>query len=313
MRIVFMGTPEFAVPSLTALCENGYDVVGVFTQPDRPKGRGNKVVASPVKQYAVEKGIPVYQPNRIRKDGVEDLRALKPDLCVTAAFGQILSQEILDIPKLGTVNVHASLLPRHRGSAPINWAILQGDETVGVTTMLTDKGIDTGDMLLKAETPYNAGETAGELTERLSHLGAALLIDTLKALEAGTLRHIPQEEAAMTYDLMLTKEMGIIDWTMRANDIVNRIHGLNPWPGCSTAAEGGRLKLLRAHVTEGSGTPGEILVADAKAGLIIAAGEGAVLIETLQAPGGKPMSAKDYLRGHPMAVGCVLKEADADA
>ncbi len=308
MKIVFMGTPEFAVPSLKALCENGYDVVGVFTQPDRPKGRGNKVIASPVKQLAVEKGIPVFQPQRIRKDGVEDLKSLAPDLCVTAAFGQILSQEILDIPTLGTVNVHASLLPRHRGSAPINWAILQGDEVVGVTTMMTDKGIDTGDMLLKAETPYIQGETAGEMTIRMAELGASLLIDTLKAMEAGTLVRIPQDHEKMTYDPMLTKEMGVIDWTGKAADIVNRIHGLNPWPGCSTAVEGGRLKLLRAEAAEGAGQPGEIIVADAKQGLIIAAGEGAVRITQLQAPGGKPMNSKDYLRGHPMAVGTVLKE-----
>ncbi len=308
MRIVFMGTPEFAVPSLKALCENGYEVVGVFTQPDRPKGRGNKVIASPVKQVAVEMGIPVFQPVRIRKDGVEDLKSLAPDLCVTAAFGQILSQEILDIPRLGTINVHASLLPKHRGSAPINWAILQGDETVGVTTMMTDRGIDTGDMLLKAETPYIKGETAGELTIRMAELGANLLIDTLKQLEAGTLVRIPQDHENMTYDPMLTKEMGIIDWTHSAADIVNRIHGLNTWPGCSTAVEGGRLKLLRAEVAEGAGQPGEIIVADPKQGLVIAAGEGAVCITQLQAPGGKPMNSKDYLRGHLMAVGTVLKE-----
>ena len=308
MRIVFMGTPKFAVPSLKALCDGGYEVVGVFTQPDRPKGRGNKVIASPVKQLAVEKGIPVFQPQRIRKDGVEDLKSLAPDLCVTAAFGQILSQEILDIPRLGTVNVHASLLPRHRGSAPINWAILQGDATVGVTTMLTDKGIDTGDMLLRAETPYIPGETAGELTLRMAELGASLLIDTLKALEAGTLVRIPQNHAQMTYDPMLTKEMGIIDWTGRAADIVNRIHGLNPWPGCSTAIGDGRLKLLRAEIIAGAGQPGEIIAADAKQGLVIAAGEGAVCVTQLQAPGGKPMNSKDYLRGHPMAVGTVLKE-----
>ncbi len=303
-----MGTPEFAVPSLKALCDAGYDVVGVFTQPDRPKGRGNKVIASPVKQVAVEKGIRVFQPVRIRKDGVEDLKSLAPDLCVTAAFGQILSQEILDIPRIGTVNVHASILPKHRGSAPINWAILQGDEVVGVTTMMTDKGIDTGDMLLKAETPYIKGETAGELTIRMAELGAKLLIDTLKAMEAGTLERIPQDHANMTYDPMLTKEMGVIDWTHSAADIVNRIHGLNPWPGCSAAIEGGRLKLLRAEVAEGAGQPGEIIVADPKQGLVIAAGEGAVCVTQLQAPGGKPMNSKDYLRGHPMAVGTVLKE-----
>ena len=311
MRIVFMGTPEFAVPSLKALCENGYDVVGVFTQPDRPKGRGNKVTMSPVKEYALSQNIPVFQPQRIRRDGVEDLKALSPDLCVTAAFGQILSQEILDIPPMGNINVHASLLPRHRGSAPINWAILQGDKEAGVTTMMMDKGIDTGDMLLKSATPIQSGETAGELTLRLSQLGAELLLETLRALENGTLVRIPQDESQMTYDPMLDKQMGIIDWTMDAESIVNRIHGLNPWPGCSTAWQDGRLKLLRATVAQGSGAAGEIIGADAKAGLTIACGSGAVNITMLQAPGGKPMNAKDYLRGHPMAVGTVLKEEQA--
>lgn len=308
MRIVFMGTPEFAVPSLKALCENGYQVAGVFTQPDRPKGRGNKMTASPVKEYAASQDIPVYQPLRIRRDGVEDLKALAPDLCVTAAFGQILSQEILDIPPMGNINVHASLLPRHRGSAPINWAILQGDKQAGVTTMMMDKGIDTGDMLLKSATDILPGETAGELTLRMSHMGAVLLLETLKELQAGTLARIPQDESAMTYDPMLDKAMGIVDWSLPAQDIVNRIHGLNPWPGCSTAWQGGRLKLLRAQIAEGMGQPGEIIGADTKTGLTIACGAGAVNIIQLQAPGGKPMSAKDYLRGHPMAVGTVLKE-----
>lgn len=308
MRIVFMGTPEFAVPSLKALCENGYQVVGVFTQPDRPKGRGNKMAASPVKEYAVSQRIPVYQPLRIRRDGVEDLKSLAPDLCVTAAFGQILSQEILDIPPMGNINVHASLLPRHRGSAPINWAILQGDKQAGVTTMMMDKGIDTGDMLLKSATDILPGETAGELTQRMSQMGAELLLKTLKELQAGTLARIPQDESAMTYDPMLDKAMGIVDWSLSAQDIVNRIHGLNPWPGCSTAWQGGRLKLLRAQLAHGTGQPGEIIAADAKTGLTIACGVGAVNIIQLQAPGGKPMNAKDYLRGHPMAVGTVLKE-----
>ena len=308
MRIVFMGTPDFAVASLRALCEGGYDVVGVFTQPDRPKGRGNKVVMTPVKEYAVSRGIPVFQPQHIRRDGLADLQALAPDLCVTAAFGQILSQAVLDVPPLGTINVHASLLPRHRGSAPINWAILQGDKEAGVTTMMTARGIDNGDMLLRATTPIAPGETAGELTERLSIMGASLLLDTLQALENGTLTRIPQDESAMTYDPMLNKDMGVLDWTRPAAEIVNRIHGLNPWPGCSTAIQGGRLKLLRAKTAEGSGAPGEILAADVKAGLIIACGSGAAEIVQLQAPGGKPMNARDYLRGHAMAVGDVLKE-----
>ena len=301
MRIVFMGTPDFAVPSLQALHEAGYQVVGVFTQPDRPKGRGNKLQASPVKQEAQQLGIPVYQPEKIRRDGVEDLKSLQPDLCVTAAFGQILSQELLDIPRLGTVNVHASLLPRHRGSAPIAWAILQGDTEAGVTTMLTDKGIDTGDMLLKRSLTIGDEETCGELTQRLSKLGAGLLIDTLKALEAGTLTPTPQDHDQMTYDPMLTKEMGMIDWSKPAKTIVRQIHGLNPWPACTSELGGVTLKLLRARPAEGSGEPGTILTADPKGGLIVAAGEGAVEVLQLQAPGGKPMSAKDYLRGHPIS------------
>ena len=308
MRIVFMGTPEFAVPSLRALCEHGYEVVGVFTQPDRPRGRGNRLSPSPVKEYALSQGIPVFQPEKIRRDGVDDLRALAPDLCVTAAFGQILSQEILDIPPMGSVNVHASLLPRHRGSAPINWAILQGDRQAGVTTMMMARGIDTGDMLLAAATDILPGETAGELTLRLSGIGASLLLDTLRGMADGSVKPIPQDEARMTYDPMLTKQMGIIDWTEPAQAIVNRIHGLNPWPGCSTAIQGGRMKLLRAKAAGGSGAPGEILSADVKDGLVIACGEGAVEIVQLQAPGGKPMGARDYLRGHALTVGTVLKE-----
>ena len=293
-----MGTPEFAVPSLQALLDAGHTVAGVFTQPDRPAGRGNKLAASPVKKLAAARGIPVFQPERIRRDGVEDLRALAPEVCVTAAFGQILSQEVLDIPVRGTVNVHASLLPRHRGSAPIAWAILQGDETVGVTTMLTDKGIDTGAMLLRAETPRGPEETCGELTERLAVLGAGLLTETLARMEAGTLTPVPQDEAAMTYDPMLKKEMGEVDFAQSARDVANRILALNPWPCCGIAIPEGRLKLLRARPAEGSGEPGAVLAADPKRGLVLACGEGAVEILELQAPGGRAMKAADWLRGH---------------
>ncbi|MEA5144550.1 MAG: methionyl-tRNA formyltransferase, partial [Candidatus Limiplasma sp.] len=183
LRIVFMGTPDFAVPSLQALLQSEHQVVGVFTQPDRPKGRGGKVQMSPVKVLSLEHQIPVFQPLKIRKDGIDDLRALAPDLCVTAAFGQILSQEVLDVPRLGTVNVHASLLPRHRGSAPIAWAVLKGDPITGVTTMLTDAGIDTGDMLLRAQTPITPEDTTATLTARLSQMGAQLLLETLGRLE----------------------------------------------------------------------------------------------------------------------------------
>ena len=244
MRIVFMGTPEFAVPSLEALISRpGTEVAGVFTQPDRPKGRGNKMTASPVKEVALKAGIPVFQPERIRKTGVNDLRNLKPDLCVTAAFGQILSQEILDIPSLGNINVHASLLPKHRGSAPIAWAIMLGDRKAGVTTMMMDAGIDTGDILLRAETEIGEKETCGELTERLSRIGAELLTATLDSLEGGTLKRIPQDESEMTYDPMLKKEMGIIDFSQDADRVRGMINGLNPWPCAFVSLGNERLKL----------------------------------------------------------------------
>ncbi|MCR5296546.1 MAG: methionyl-tRNA formyltransferase [Clostridiales bacterium] len=313
MRVVFMGTPQFAVPSLKALKNmDGVEVVGVFTQPDRPKGRGNKVVPSPVKVIAVEAGIPVFQPERIRKTGVEDLKALKPDLCVTAAFGQILSREILDIPPMGNINVHASLLPRHRGSAPIAYAIMAGDEKAGVTTMMMDEGIDTGDMLLTAETEIGESETCGELTERLSEIGAELLVKTIEEIRAGTLKRIPQDERKMTYDPMLKKEMGIVDFSMDAGKARGAINGLNPWPCVSVPFEGERLKLLRAVTAEGSGKPGEVITADPKAGLIIACGRDAVKILEVQAPGGKRMRAEDFLRGHAIAVGTDLNEGNRE-
>ncbi len=300
MRIVFMGTPEFAVPSLKALLAiPGVDMAGVFTQPDRPKGRGNKVLPGPVKIVAAEAGIPVFQPEKIRRDGVETMRKLHPDLCVTAAFGQILSREILDIPPLGNINVHASLLPKHRGSAPIAHAIISGERTTGVTTMMMDEGIDTGDILLQQETEIGESETCGELTERLSLIGAEVLKKTLEALGRGTLRRIPQEHDKMTYDPMLKKEMGFTDFTETAEMVRGLINGLNPWPCVSIpGGEEGRLKLLRAVCTEGSGTPGSVLAADPKNGLIIACGEGAVRILEVQGPGGKRMKAEDYLRGH---------------
>ena len=301
MRIVFMGTPEFAVPALhTVIAFPGAEVVGVFTQPDRPKGRGNKLTPSPVKEAALSAGIPVFQPEKIRKDGVETLRNLQPDLCITAAFGQILSREILDIPPLGNINVHASLLPKHRGSAPIAWAIISGDRKTGITTMMMDEGIDTGDMLLQDETEIGETETCGELTDRLSRLGADTLRKTLEQIRAGTLRRIPQNHSEMTYDPMLKKESGITDFTGSAQEVRGLINGLNPWPCVSIPCPEGRLKLLRAACAEGGGEPGTILTANPKEGLVFACGEGAVRILEVQAPGGKRMSAEDYLRGHTL-------------
>ena len=308
MRIVFMGTPEFAVEPLKALTREGYEIAGVFTQPDRPKGRGKKMVPGPVKIAAEEAGIPVFQPERIRKTGVDDLKNLKPDLCVTAAFGQILSQEILDIPPLGNINVHASLLPKHRGAAPIAYAIMNGERLAGVTTMFMDAGIDTGDMLLQENTEIGESETCGELTERLSRIGADLLIRTVRQLEAGTLVRYPQKHEEMTYDPMLEKTMGIADFAEDHNLVRGRINGLNPWPCVSVPVQGERLKLLRAVNCEGAGEAGTVIKADPKNGLIIACGQGAVRILEVQAPGGKRMRAEDYLRGHGIPEGTNLKE-----
>ncbi|MBQ4436687.1 MAG: methionyl-tRNA formyltransferase, partial [Clostridia bacterium] len=275
MRVVFMGTPDFAVPSLQTLYDMGQDVVGVFCQPDRPKGRGNKVEFCPVKQLAVAHGTPVFQPQRIRKDGAEDLAALKPDLCVTAAFGQILSQENLDVPKIGTVNVHASLLPRYRGSAPINWAIIHGETETGVTTMMTDKGMDTGDILLQRIVPIPPEATSGDMTDVLKMTGAELLCETLTLIKQGTCPRIPQDPDKATYDPMLTKELGALDLNWDAQRLDCLIRGVNPWPGAYiTLPDGQILKIWTAKPLTGvtEGQPGDFLKADSKDGLVIRTG-----------------------------------------
>ncbi len=307
MRIVFMGTPDFAVPSLRALVGSGHEIVGVFTQPDRPKGRGGKVQMSPVKECALEYGIPVFQPQRIRVDGLEDLKSLAPDLCVTAAFGQILSQEVLDVPKLGTVNVHASLLPRHRGAGPIQWAMLCGDETAGVTTMLTDAGIDTGDMLLKTEVVIGEEETAGELTDRLANAGAELLLETIARMEAGTCPRTPQDHSQSTYDPKVTKELGKLDFAESTRQCLLRVRAMSPWPCAYAELANGVLKVWRARAAQGSGTPGQVLRAD-KGGLVVATGDGAIELAEIQAPNAKRMEAKAYLLGHPISTGVLLSE-----
>lgn len=304
MRVVFMGTPEFAVPSLKALLDAGYGVVGVFTQPDRPVGRGHKLAACPVKKLAVERGVPVYQFERLRnEEGLACLRALAPDIVVTAAFGQILSQALLDVPKMGTVNVHASLLPAYRGAAPINWCILNGETRTGVTTMLTDAGVDTGAMLLRRETDIGEVETAAELSARLSQLGAELLIETLKGYIAGEIAPTPQDERLASRQPMLKKEMGLIDWTRSAKEIACQARGLDPWPSAWTDCLGGTLKIYRARPAMGEGEPGTVLRSSAKEGLFVACGEGALEVLEMQAPGGKRMSARAYLAGKKIEPG----------
>ena len=305
-----MGTPDFAVPSLRALVEFGYEVVGVFTQPDRPKGRGGKVQQSPVKQFALANNIPVFQPLKIRDDGIEILKNCKPDICVTAAFGQILSEEVLAVPKFGTVNVHASLLPRHRGAAPVQWAILSGDSKTGVTTMLTDKGIDTGDMLLKAETDITDEDTAETVLSRLSTMGADLLIETIKSIENNTSIPIKQEEELSTYDPMLKKEMGELKLDEGTQVCLNRVRAMIPWPCAYISTNKGAMKIWAAKVAQGKtgAKIGEIIVANTKTGLIVATSDGAIELVEIQAPNSKRMTAKAYLLGHQLTEGHLISE-----
>ena len=310
-----MGTPEFAVPSLEALIGAGYEVVAAVTQPDRPVGRKKTLTPPPVKVCAQAHGVPVLQFERIRrKEGREALTALQPDLFVTAAFGQILSKAVLDIPRLGTINVHASLLPQYRGSAPINWCIVSGEKKAGVTTMMTNEGIDTGDMLLRDEVEIGENETAEELTERLSRLGAQTLLRTLRALEDGTLVRTPQNEAEASYQPMLTREMGEMDWSRSAQQLHDQVRGLYPWPGAYTTMDGGVLKVWVSRVSDmkTDAAPGAVVRADAKEGLFVACGTGVLQIVELQAPGSKRMNARDYLRGKPMQTGTVLGGSHAE-
>lgn len=314
MRVVFMGTPEFAVPSLKALTEMAeVEVVGVFTQPDRPVGRGHKVEITPVKREAEAHGIPVFQFERVRKqEGLDQMRALKPDLVVTAAFGQILSKKLLEVPRMGTINVHASLLPKHRGSAPINWSIIQGEKITGVTTMLTDAGLDTGDMLLKSEVEIGENETAGELTERMSHVGAALLKETLSKWMRGEITPVKQDEGEMSYEPMLSKETGAIDWNRSAAEISALVRGVNPWPGAVTRMGDGVLKIWMAKPSDRKtdALPGTVIASGAKEGLFVACGSGeSIEIVELQAPNAKRMQAKAYLAGKKIEIGTRLGDA----
>lgn len=304
LRIAFLGTPEFALPSLNMLWAGGYKICAVFCQPDRPAGRSGKPVFPPAKAFAVERGIPVFQPEKIRLPGGQAmLEAAAPDLMVTAAFGQILSAENLAVPRLGCINVHGSLLPKYRGAAPIQWAVINGESVTGVTTMFTDVGLDTGDMLLKKEIAILPDETAGELFVRVAELGALVLKDTLAALENGTLARTKQDEAQATKCRMLKKEDGRVDFSLPAKKVCDLIRGVDPWPGAFALFGNAPLKFWRARICEGKGEPGEILFADPQNGLVVATGGGAVQIGELQAPGGKRMDAAAFFRGKTLPVG----------
>ena len=302
MRVVFMGTPDIAERCLNRILEDGFQVVGVYTQPDRPKGRGMKLVASPVKQLALERNIPVFQPENFREEEtLRQLADLKPDVVAVVAYGRILPQKVLDLVPQGFINIHASVLPKYRGSAPYQWAVLNGDAETGVSAQFMVHAMDAGDVVGVAKTPIGPNETAGELLDRLAVLGAQLLSDTLRGYEVGTLVPVPQEESQVTQAPMLDKSMCPIDWTKTAQQVHDQVRGLHPWPVATAELAGTKFKIHATKVVSGKGTPGTILGLN-KTGLVVACGEGAVEIRSLQAEGGKRMAAPDYFRGHPLEV-----------
>ena len=311
LRVLFMGTPEFACPTLEMLVNYpGVEVVGVVTQPDRPKGRGQKLALPPVKELAEKHGIPVQQPLKVRApEYIEEVRNINPDLIVVIAFGQILPKALLDIPEHGCINVHASLLPRYRGAAPINWCIINGEAETGITTMMMDVGLDTGDMLVKRATPISPDEDAGELHDRLSLLGAETMRETLDLLLAGKLVREKQDDALSCYAPMLKKEMGLIDWNLEPERIRNLMLGLTPWPGAYTYLDGKTLKVCRARVGTASGTPGTVLRAD-KTGIEIACNGGSLIVEELQLEGRKRLPAAEFLAGCRLEPGTLLGAKD---
>ena len=300
MRVVFMGTPDIAATCLKKILADGFQVVGVYTQPDRPKGRGMKMVFPPVKEVAIAENIPVFQPENFRdEETVEQLKALQPDVVAVVAYGRILPQKVLDIVPGGFINIHASCLPQYRGSAPYQWAVLDGLEETGVSAQFMVHAMDAGPVVGISKTPIGADETAGELLDRLAVLGAQLLSDVLTNYSQGALTPTPQDESKVSFAPMLDKSMCPIDWTKTAQQVHNQVRGLHPWPVATMELQGQKFKVHATKIVPGSGNPGQILGLT-KTGLVIACGEGAVEVTSLQAEGGKRMAAPDYFRGHPL-------------
>lgn len=305
MNVVYMGTPEFAVPPLQAIINANHTVTGVFTQPDKPKGRGYVLTPPPVKECALENNIPVFQPKSM-KDGeaLEILKKLNPDVIVVVAFGKLLPKEILDLPKYGCINVHASLLPKYRGAGPIQWCVLDGEEETGVTTMLMAEGLDTGDMLLKSSTKIGENETAGELHDRLSTMGADLIVETLSKLPNNEITPEKQDDNLSNYAPMLTKELCKIDWSKSAPQIHNQVRGLNPWPVAVTSVNGKRVKIYSTQLSDKNDTAGKIICLNP---LTVACGEGSVIITELQPEGKKRMNSQDYVRGYRVTTDTIFE------
>lgn len=305
MKLIFMGTPDFAVPSLRALAEAGHEIVSVYTQPDRPKGRGYALEPPPVKVQAQKLGLPVFQPETLRNENVQrQIADTHADCAVVVAYGKLLPPPVLTAPRLGCVNVHSSLLPKFRGAAPIQWAILTGERVTGVSTMLLDEGMDTGNILLQSETNIDPFETAGQLHDRLAVMGADMIIRTLDGLDHGEITPRKQDESAASYAPMLTKDLCPINWGNSSVNIHNQVRGLQPWPVAETAIEGKRLRIhSTVPVIDYKGEAGVVM---STSPLIVSCGEGAIEIKELQIDGGKRMAAADYLMGHPIAVGARL-------
>ena len=307
MKIVFMGTPDFAVPSLDILFENGFNIALVVTQPDKPRGRGHKVSYSPVKEYALEKGLPIIQPIKIgEEEYVSKLKALEPDLFVTCAYGQFLPQTILDIPRNGTINVHGSLLPKYRGAAPIQWAIINGERKTGITTMLTVLKLDAGDMLLKKEIEIDDEITAGQLYDRMSVLGAQTLLETIQGVQQGTLTPVPQEECDTCYAPRITRKTGQIDWNKSTREIHNLIRGTNPWPGAYSYFKDEYMRVWKSQILsenkQSPATPGTILNVS-KDGFDVQTGDGILRITEVQCANAKRLTVGQYICGHCVNVG----------
>lgn len=311
MRIVFMGTPEFAVPSLEALLKSEDNVVGIVTQPDRPRGRGQRLSPSPVKVIAQREQIPLLQPTKMKDPAfLAELSSWKPDVIAVAAFGRILPPAILSLPPRGCINVHGSLLPKYRGAGPIQWALINGETETGITTMLMDEGMDTGAMLLQASIDIAPEDTAGSLSSRLADLGGRLLVETLSQLKAGSLTPRPQDHSQATLAPLLKKEDGVIDWSLPATSIANRIRGLTPWPGACTFLGADRWTIYRAVAIDGAATlsPGQI-TALTKDAIYVATGCGVLAIHELQAANSRRMPVAHYLTGHPLQTGMQLSQS----
>jgi methionyl-tRNA formyltransferase len=309
MRIVFMGTPDFAKVSLAALLDKREQVVGVFTQPDRPRGRGKKIAYSPVKVLALEHQLPVFQPPTLKNElAYTQLQDLSPDLIVVVAYGQILPVQVLNLPPLGCINVHASLLPKYRGAAPIHWAIINGETITGITTMFMTTQLDAGDMILQKPLTIDPAMTVGEAHDRLAVLGGELLVETVSLIKKGNCPRIPQDDQEATYAPMLCDFHEVIDWNANAVAIVNKIRGMNPWSGAYTMRNGERLKIYVAHVVEGfmeQGIPGQVLAIDQE-GFIVQAGKGFVKVTQVHPAGKKQMAAVEFLKGSQLGIGAIL-------